>query len=349
MRLAKFSLPIFFLLVSIVGSAQKKQTNLEYNTKGVWHFSSYNNNIIKATFQANNATNFEQISNAVIAKPSKFSKETASGFAVTVGPNDEALFKSPTQLVSVLSFFDSAGFNGFHFKLTKGEKIFGAGERSLPLDRRGYKLNLYNNPNYAYGINESNLNYSVPFIISSNGYGIFFDNPSRGYLDIGKTKPDILTYGASSGELIFYIVPGKNIDEIVRNFQALVGTQPIPARWVFGNLMSRFGYRSEQQLMSIVDKMKKEKFPVDAVILDLFWFGDSIKGTLGNLDWVNKQAWPNPDKMIKDLKKKNINTILITEPYVLNTTPNYQPSKKYHAVDSTGHPFLLTDFYFGHG
>lgn len=113
--------------------------------------------------------------------------------------------------------------------------------------------------------------------------------------------------------------------------------------------MSRFGYRSEDQLISIVNKMKQENFPVDAVILDLFWFGDSIKGTLGNLEWVNKKAWPNPEKMISNLKQQGINTILITEPYVLNTTLNYQPSKKYHAVDSAGNPFLLTNFYFGNG
>ena len=75
--------------------------------------------------------------------------------------------------------------------------------------------------------------------------------------------------------------------------------------------------------------MKQENFPLDAVILDLFWFGDSIKGTLGNLDWVNKNAWPQPEAMIKNLKKEGINTILITEPYILKTTANYKPSKNF--------------------
>ena len=104
-----------------------------------------------------------------------------------------------------------------------------------------------------------------------------------------------------------------------------------------------------EQLLSTVHKMKQENFPLDAVILDLFWFGDSIKGTLGNLDWVNKNAWPQPGAMIKNLKKEGINTILITEPYILKTTANYEPSKKFHAVDSAGNPFVLTNFYFGNG
>ncbi|HMJ45840.1 MAG TPA: TIM-barrel domain-containing protein, partial [Ferruginibacter sp.] len=139
------------------------------------------------------------------------------------------------------------------------------------------------------------------------------------------------------------------MDDIIRSYHLLTGTQPVPARWVFGNLMSRFGYRSESQLMETVNKMKEQRVPVDAVILDLFWFGDSIKGTMGNLDWVNKNAWPAPKEMISNLQKQGIKTILITEPFVLNTTPAYESSKKFHATDSSGNPFLLTDFYFGNG
>jgi oligosaccharide 4-alpha-D-glucosyltransferase len=208
---------------------------------------------------------------------------------------------------------------------------------------------LYNNPWYGYSTNADNLNYSVPFILSSDGYGIFFDNPSKSYFDIGKKNKDIFEYGASYGKLEFYIIPGKNAGEVLEKYQGLTGTQPIPPRWAFGNLMSRFGYKTQEQVMSTVKKMKEDHFPVDAVILDLFWFGDSIKGTMGNLDWTNRNAWPEPDSMISHLRNKGIQTILITEPFVLKSTPNYELSKKYHAVDSAGNPFLLSDFYFGNG
>lgn len=312
--------------------------------KGKWDFSIFEGNIVKATFTPNGYTNNEQISNAVILhslknKPhEKFVHQNGEGYCF--------LFDKDT--LQLQGYFDSGFYKGFQFKLSTGEKIFGTGERSIPLDRRGFKVPLYNGPNYGYGMNTDYLNYSVPFVLSSRGYAIFFDNPSRGYMDIGKSHSDILEMGASSGELTFYFIPGKNASEILRKYHRLVGTQPIPALWVFGNLMSRFGYRSQEQLTSIVEKMKEEKIPLDAVIIDLFWFGDSIKGTMGNLEW-NKKSWPQPEKMITDFKKEGINTILITEPYVLNTTPNYEPSKKYHGVDSAGNPYLLTDFYFGNG
>jgi oligosaccharide 4-alpha-D-glucosyltransferase len=349
------------LLFAIVNGQKKENNSTKHKTAlGEWTFWSYTDHIIKTTFQPNNYLQYEQVSNAVIAKPlpkkptiiKTLLPEISEAAMLTIGMQADNVsynFTEPAGNVLLLQYFDSAAHKGFRFHLNPEEKIFGTGERALPMNRRGYKLNLYNNPWYGYSLNADNLNYSVPFIISSNGYGIFFDNPSRGYIDIGKRQQDVLEFGASSGELSFYVIHGKNTDEIMQRYHTLVGTQPIPSRWVLGNLMSRFGYRSEAQLMGIVEKMKTAKFPVEAVIIDLFWFGDSIKKTMGTLEWVNKQAWPNPTKMIASLKKEGINTVLITEPFVLNTTANYAPSKKYHATDSTGKPFVLTEFYFGYG
>ena len=74
--------------------------------------------------------------------------------------------------------------------------------------------------------------------------------------------------------------------------------------------------------------MKDEDIPVDAMIFDLFWFGDSIQAIpLAILDWINKKAWPDPKKMIGDFKKDGINTILVTEPFFVETANNYNASR----------------------
>lgn len=345
MAIRPIILQVLIILSCHISDAQNNKSRdskvLKYDP---WTYTVFPGDIIKTTFSLPGTIAAPQISNAVIMKPLKTSADKFIQYI-----EGDTRFINTESSATLLRYFETDAYKGFQFSLTNGEKIFGTGERSIPLDRRGYKLNLYNSPAYGYGLNAENLNYSVPFIISSKGYGLFFDNPSLSYLDIGKTDSSILEYGASAGELTFYVIPGKNVDEILRKYQALVGTQPIPARWVLGNLMSRFGYRSEKQLMQIVDSMHTQKIPFDAVILDLFWFGDSIKGTLGNLAWTNKKAWPDPSKMIGKLKSEHIQTILITEPFVLNTTSNYEVSKKYHAVDSLGKPFVLTDFYFGNG
>lgn len=331
------------------------------NEQGQWQFELYEGNIIKTSFQPKGYTKTELISNAVILKPlsTEMMLVNPLGGTANLQLNSNArveyrdnMFKYfvNNQVTLIMSEpVYKEGFNSLVLRLFKDEKIFGGGERAIPLNRRGYKFNLYNAPAYGYEYGEQNLNFSVPFFISSKGYGILFDNPSKGYVDIGKTDPVLFEAGFTSGQLNFYLIPGNSTEEIIRKYTALTGRQSIPPRWAFGNFMSRFGYTSEEQVKDIYNSMKADSFPMDAVIFDLFWFGDSIKGTMGNLDWVNKTKWPDPKRMIDDFKKDNIKTILITEPFILESTPNYQASIPYHSVDSAGLPFILTDFYFGRG
>jgi oligosaccharide 4-alpha-D-glucosyltransferase len=334
---------LFLILVFFVVADVHAQNKKEFKSSlGKYTVQYYSENIIKVTFLPNAYLHNENVSDAVLLKPlSKFGSDRFenTGFGLNIySKNSQVHIEGDS----------TDGYYGFKISLVENEMIFGGGERALPLNRRGYRFNLYNNPWYGYGEGADNLNYSVPFITSSKGYGLFFDNPSKGYVDIGKTKKDVLEYGASSGEINVYVILG-NYQQILQSYYKLTGTQPIPPRWAFGNLMSRFGYTSEKQVKDILQKMKDENIPVDAIIFDLFWFGDSIQHTLGNLDWINKKAWPDPKRMITDFKKEGINTILVTEPFFVETSKNYQSSKKYLAVDSSGNPYYLSDFYFGHG
>jgi oligosaccharide 4-alpha-D-glucosyltransferase len=332
----------FLILLAAAFTFSFAQTKTIKVQRGNWQFTQYAANIIKVTFKPTAYTTSENVSDAVILQPQV-------QLTIPYKVEDNMAFIGADKKVIITAPEKNNAFYSFRIVLNDDEKIFGGGERALPLNRRGYKFNLYNNPWYGYAEGADNLNYSVPFFTSSNGYGLFFDNASKGFADIGKTAANIFEAGFVSGELNVYVILGKDYKEILTGYHKLTGTQPLPPRWAMGNLMSRFGYTSQQQVTGIVAKMKAQNIPVDAVIFDLFWFGDSIKGTMGNLAWTNKIKWPNPPKMIADFKKQNINTILITEPFVLQSSSNYNNSKQYHAVDSAGKPYLLTDFYFGKG
>ncbi len=335
---------------------QNYTINTMGNEEGTWTFNAYPNEIIKVTFKPHGTIKNEQISDAVLLKQETLYNYSNSlnqilindTFKITyIKPNMYFLMGNIKLRMKKTAYSDS--LRGFDFNLEPDEMIFGGGERSLPINRRGYRLPLYNNPWYGYSLNADALNFSMPFFISNKQYGIFFDNPSTGYMDIGKEVNNTLSVRFCSGEMSFYVIHGCSEKEINERFQKLTGTQPLPPRWAMGNLMSRFGYRSEKQVRSIIQSMRKDSIPFDAVIFDLFWFGDSIKKTMGNLSWVNKNAWPNPSKMISDFRNDHIKTILITEPFVLTTSSNYEASKKFHATDSLGKPYVLQDFYFGNG
>lgn len=351
------------LLLLIVTTSASSQTSAETTASafkpGTWIFQQYNANIIRITFRPDDYLHNENISDAVILKPA-FSSDIKK---VTVA-TDEGRTKLPYCSITVTgstihitnervaleaSYQESNNYRGFNFNLVTNEKIFGGGERALPLNRRGYRFNLYNSPAYGYGEGAENLNYSVPFITSSKMYSLFFDNVAKGYLDIGKANSSTLQYGTFSGDLTFYLITGADYPQLLSSYHQLTGTQPLPPRWALGSFMSRFGYTSEKQAREIFDSMKQEHVPFDAVIFDLFWFGDSIKGTLGNLDWVNGEKWPAPQKMISDFKSAGVQTILITEPFILEGTKTYDAFKPYLGVDSIGHLYTLDKFYFGRG
>ncbi|MES2849862.1 MAG: TIM-barrel domain-containing protein, partial [Bacteroidota bacterium] len=336
----KYFFLIAFLFAVTITTAQNKNFK---TSNGAWSVVPYASNVVKLTFKPNGYTRNENITNAVFAKP------LLKPAVIKISSNDSVILLEKGRRVKITAAAFSDGYNGFKIELNGDEKIFGGGERALPLNRRGYKFPLYNNPWYGYSNGADALNFSVPFFTSSDGYALFFDNASKGYVDIGKTDSSVFEAGFSSGELNVYVIFGKDYKEILSSYFKLTGTQPLPPRWAMGNFMSRFGYGSEAEVKDIAGKMKKEQIPFDAIIFDLFWFGDSIKRTMGNLDWVNKTAWPNPKKMIGDFKKQNINTVLIAEPFILENTKQYNFAKKYFAVDIAGKPFRLTDFYFGYG
>jgi len=338
-----------------------KASEVVYKAKdGQWTFQSFARTIIKTTFRPADYTRGEQVSDAVIAQPAVLTTKITAGVSQTVEwenqssvviQRDRLYYKSGKEVkVKAATYFSNDKERGFRFQLSDGERIFGAGERALPDNRRGYRLKLYNESPYGYALGATTMGFSVPFIISSNGYAIFFDNPSKGYLDIGLTDNNILEAGFTGGELTYYVILGKNIDEIMFHYGALTGRQPLPPRWAFGNFVSRFGYRSEQQVKEVVEKMKEEQFPMDALVFDLFWFGDDVKGTLGNLDWTNTAQWPNPKGMLDRFRSSyHLKSILITQPYILQGTKNFEEAKPFLATDANGQPYMLKDFYFGTG
>jgi oligosaccharide 4-alpha-D-glucosyltransferase len=246
-------------------------------------------------------------------------------------------------------FFSDSVYSGFRFNLAKDEMIFGGGEGAIPISRRGFRLHLDNEPHWGYGWGEENLNFSVPHFISSENYSIFYDNGAVGYADIGKSDSTHLEIASKGKTKSFFFIYNSTQNELHKSFAKLTGTQPMPPRWAMGNLMSRFGYQTEKEAREKLDSMLAAGYPVDAIILDLYWFGQGpANWMMGDLDWYTP-AWPTPKKMISDFQQKGVQTILITEPYVLETSKNFADAnqKALFATDSAGKTNIIEDFFFG--
>jgi len=245
-------------------------------------------------------------------------------------------------------FFNQPNALGVRFKLSPNEKILGGGERVVGMDRRGQLLPLYNKAHYGYSDHSLQMNYSLPAVLSSKKYMLLFDNTAKGMLDIGSTEPNILKFSAVAGRLAYIVIAGQSYPELLHHYVQLTGTQPMPPRWAFGSFASRFGYHTEQQARAVVAQYKALDVPLDAIIFDLYWFGKAMKGTMGNLSW-DRQQFPTPEAMIDDFAKQGIQSIVITEPFVIEHSKQWRSAVAQHALalDKTGQVKTF-DFFFGH-
>jgi len=355
-------------------SFKKGNNALEIKTsEGLYIIKAYSDKIVETSFIPKGEI-FNPNSEAVVLVPKK-------GIAKVSGNQNTLKFSTSGIVVSIqkspfqISYFNQQKFlfsekSGYlkqkhiplenvkgniksdsteviQFSISTDEILYGGGARALGMNRRGNKLALYNRADYGYETYSKLMNFCIPLVLSSKMYAVHFDNPAIGYLDLDSKKDNTLAYETISGRKTYQVIIGDSWTDLISNYTDLTGKQPLPARWTLGNFSSRFGYHSQEEVEKTIKKFEDDKIPVDAIILDLYWFGKDMKGTMGNLDW-EKETFPNPEKMMSDLNAKGIKTILITEPFVLTTSKKWQEvvDKKVVATDKVGKPFTY-DFYFG--
>ena len=347
------------------------ETSVEITTsQGKLTLKTHNNNAIEAHYHFNNKNNPAAFLPSYAIKENAqlrtFGiKESTNELIFTTDKLTAVITKSPFNIRyfkgDALLLSEEAGFftgtvkenenqhtvQGFRFNLSENEKLLGGGERVLGMDRRGHRLPLYNKAHYGYETQSNQMNFSLPAVFSSKKYILLFDNSAKGWMDLGKTEQNIMQFEAVSGRMSYLVFAGDTYPELINNYVDVTGKQPMPPRWALGNYASRFGYRNEKEVRETVNKFIDLDIPLDALILDLYWFGKDIKGHMGNLSWDN-EAFPNPEKMISDINKQGVNTILITEPFILTNSKKWSDAKQNQALakDSVGLPKRF-DFYFG--
>jgi alpha-glucosidase/oligosaccharide 4-alpha-D-glucosyltransferase len=319
----------------------------------------YSANIVETSFIPNGES-WDPASHAVVLAPGVVPanvKEDASHVelataGITVSVDKEPFrisyaYKGRALVAEKLGYTQADGLEALEFALDGDEALYGAGARAVGMNRRGHRFKLYNRADYGYGKTSELLNFTVPMALSSKMYALHFDNPQTGYLDFDSRKDGTLRYEVAGGRKTYQVVAGDSWADIMAAYTSLTGRQPLPPRWALGNFASRFGYKSEAETRAVVDKFIAQKIPLDAVVLDLYWFGKDVKGTMGNLDW-DRDTFPHAEKMMADLKGKGVKTILITEPFVLTTSKRWQEAVEHKVLASgaDGQPATF-DFFFG--
>ena len=220
---------------------------------------------------------------------------------------------------------DTMGINwdGKRVRVGKTEPVdehyYGFGEKSTPLDKRGRSLVMWNRDPEGFDASSEPLYESVPFFLAlreGRAHGMFLDNTWRSSFDMGSELPDTYSFGAEGGELNYYFFAGPTPKQVVGRFTELVGRIPLPPRWSLGYIQSRYSYYPESKVRFIAENFRTRNIPCDGIFLDIdFMDGYRV------FTW-DKNRFPDPKRMMTDLRHEGFHTIAIVDPMV-KVDPKY--------------------------
>lgn len=191
------------------------------------------------------------------------------------------------------------------------ERIYGMGQYQQPyLDLKGTDLELA----------QRNSQASVPFAISSLGYGFLWNNPAIGRVTFGK---NITTWEAKSTKALDYWITAEDTPaKIEEAYAKVTGTVPMMPEYAMGFWQCKLRYQTQEELLHVAREYKKRKLPISVIVIDYFHW--PLQG-----DWkFDEKYWPDPDAMITELKEMGIELMVSIWPTVDYRSENYEEMKE---------------------
>lgn len=212
-----------------------------------------------------------------------------------------------------------------HKKLFNDEKFIGLGEKSKEnLIKNGEQYTMWNTDFPAYTSTKDELYMSIPFFMGVRNYkvyGIYFDNTHKSYFNMGASNNRFYWFGADRGEMDYYFIYGPEMKRVISDFTKLTGRMELPPMWALGYQQSRWSYYPESKVREIAEGFRTRNIPCDVIYLDIHYMDGYRVFT-----W-DKNRFPDPPKMLSDLKQKGFKLITIIDPGV-KADLNYHAAKE---------------------
>lgn len=196
------------------------------------------------------------------------------------------------------------------FQLTGDEGIYGLGQHQNGfMNYRGKSVLLV----------QSNTNAVTPMLISTNGYGILWDNPSK---TIFRDDSTGASFRSDVGDQIdYYFLAAETMDGVIREYRDLTGQAPLYGKWAYGYWQSKEHYDNRDELMSVARKYRRLQIPIDNMIQDWdYWNGPENWGSMS----FDSTLFPEPKAMIDSLHAMNYHLMISIWPAMGPNTKIYK-------------------------
>ncbi len=229
-----------------------------------------------------------------------------------------------------------------HLSFEEDEALYGLGQS---------EEGVFNLRGHIRYLHQANRKISIPVLMSSKGYGLFFPSGSAGIFCDNEHG----TYFQTEADemLEYYFLAGEFLDESISLFRYLTGKAMLLPRWAYGYLQSKERYESEAELMEIADGFKSRDIGIDALILDWITWEDNMWGQ----KTLDKKRFPDADLMMKKLHDMDLRLMISIWPNMTEQCDNHREFKEnkllcpgtnvYNAMSKAGRELYWKQVYEG--
>jgi alpha-glucosidase/alpha-D-xyloside xylohydrolase len=211
------------------------------------------------------------------------------------------------------------------------EHYYGLGQQQQGfLDLRDHRIECWHNYGAIGG-----QNVCVPFMVSSRGYGLIWDNPSKTTIDLGFNRQNVWSSEVAD-RVSFFVIAGEKSDEIYQGYRQLTGITHMLPRGVYGYIQSKAIYPTQEQALDIAKGYRDRNLPLDVLVVDFLNMTRQ-----GEMD-LDPARWPDAAAMNKQLHSMGVATLLSVWPHYSAGTQFYDMLAKkgwlIHTPDGTPDP-----------
>ncbi|SPE25526.1 Alpha-xylosidase [Acidobacteriia bacterium SbA2] len=191
--------------------------------------------------------------------------------------------------------------------------IYGSHEALYGLGQ--HQAGVWNYRGESVDISQENSNISVPLMLSSKGYGIFWNNTSRSRFN--NRFANILYISSEVADVVdYYFLYGPDFDKIIAGYRDLTGQAPMLGKWAYGFWQCKNRYKSQDEILGVARKYRELHIPVDNIVQDWFWW--NRKG-----EFVFNKNYPDPKAMVDELHRENFHLMISIWPFFEPGSANY--------------------------
>jgi len=201
-----------------------------------------------------------------------------------------------------------------NFLLNPDEGIYGLGQHQYGyMNYRGRKVILV----------QTNTDAIVPFLISTRGYGILWDNYSKTIFE--DSDKETYLWSDVGDNIDYYFIYGQSMDGVIASYRSLTGQAPMYGKWAYGYWQSKEHYVSWKELLGVAREYRQRKIPIDNIIQDWQYWGDNDKWSGMIFD---KERYPEPREMIDSVHDLNYHIMFSIWPGLGPNTEIYKEMQK---------------------